>query len=159
MVVSSDSMSTWWCWMFQVASPDNNNHTISCLLTSNNCNKKAIIVSFSSSEKKLCCSRYFALRRQRSSLVVQSYILYSSLKLNDAAVKASMKQENVAINIMLVRNLVREIQTFVVKFWIWVFPSCTSEHQMRSCDLLPPTSPPLDLIPVNLHTLLGVGAH
>ena len=47
---------------------------------------------------------------RNSSLVVQFYILYSSLKLNDAAVKAPMKPENVTINIMLVRKLDREIQ-------------------------------------------------
>ena len=67
---------------------------------------------------------------RNSSLVVQFYILYSSLKLNDAAVKAPMKPENVAINIMLVRKLDRKIPTlnivFAGKFW-GVFPSCTSD--------------------------------
>ena len=61
---------------------------------------------------------------RKSSHVMQFYILYSSLKLNDpvAAVKAPMKPENVAINIMLVRKLDREIQTlnlvFAVKLWV-----------------------------------------
>ena len=47
------------------------------------------------------------------------------MKLNDAAVKAPMKPENVAINIMLVRELDRNI-VFAGKFWV-VFPGCTSD--------------------------------
>ena len=74
---------------------------------------------------------YCGKRDLRNSFhVVQFYILYSSSKLNDAAVKSPMKPENVAINIMLVRKLDREIQTlnivFAVKLW-GVFPSCTSD--------------------------------
>ena len=98
---------------------------------------------------------------RNSSHVVQFYILYSSLKLNDAAVKASMKPENVAINIMLVRKLYRDSQelkiVFAVKLWaVWSFP----QLHIRSCDPLCPSSPTtIHLLPVSLHTLLGVGTH
>ena len=102
---------------------------------------------FLSSEKKLweiLCTAERHLRN--SSHVVQFYILYSSLKLNDAAVKASMKPENVAINIMLVRRLDREIQTlnivFAVKLW-GVFPSCRSDlsHHHHHHHPSPPRQP------------------
>ena len=67
---------------------------------------------------------------RNSSLVVQFYILYSSLKLNDAAVKAPMKPENVA-NYHNAGQKAREGNpklnlVFAVKFW-GVFPSCTSD--------------------------------